>query len=200
MNRKIMPITVKPTQADLAIAREVVRYTNERTEKAADVITWGADEHLLEALAVGWWLWCRGRPAGQRQVSNHLLVTTLAASALPHLLKLVFSQKRPDRVTVKGHLHGVPFSGKPLDAFPSGHAIHIGALGSAASRLPPVQRYAIWAAGAALVTTRVVLLAHWASDVAAGLVIGVGLERGLRRLTGFGRESSRCEPDDGHAP
>jgi hypothetical protein len=35
MNRKIMPITVKPTQADLAIAREVVRYTNERTEKAA---------------------------------------------------------------------------------------------------------------------------------------------------------------------
>jgi membrane-associated phospholipid phosphatase len=113
---------------------------------------------------------------------------------------LVFSQKRPDRVTVKGHLHGVPFSGKPLDAFPSGHAIHIGALGSAASRLPPVQRYAIWAAGAALVTTRVVLLAHWASDVAAGLVIGVGLERGLRRLTGFGRESSRCEPDDGHAP
>ena len=58
-----MPITVKPTQADLAIAREVVRYTNERTEKAADVLTWGADEHLLEALAVGWWLWCRGRPA-----------------------------------------------------------------------------------------------------------------------------------------
>jgi hypothetical protein len=48
-----MPITVKPTQADLAIAREVVRYTNERTEKAADVITWGADEHLLEAVAVG---------------------------------------------------------------------------------------------------------------------------------------------------
>jgi len=35
MNRKIMPITVKPTQADLAIAREVVRYINERTEKAA---------------------------------------------------------------------------------------------------------------------------------------------------------------------
>jgi len=30
-----MPITVKPTQADLAIAREVVRYTNELTEKAA---------------------------------------------------------------------------------------------------------------------------------------------------------------------
>ena len=172
------------------------------TEKAADVITRGAEreEHLLEALTVGWWLWCRGRPAGQRQASNHLLVTTLAASALPHLLKLVFNQRRPDRVTVRGHLHGVPFSGKPLDAFPSGHAIHIGALGSAASRLPPAQRYAIWAAGAALVTTRVVLLAHWASDVAAGLVIGVGLERGLRGLTGFGPASPRCEPHDGHAP
>ena len=112
---------------------------------------------------------------------------------------MVFNQKRPDRLTVEGHLHGVPFSGKPLDAFPSGHAIHIGALVSAASRLPPAQRHAIWAAGAALVTTRVVLLAHWASDVAAGLVIGVGLERGLRRLTGFGREPSR-DPVMGSAP
>ena len=55
-----MPITVKPTQADLAIAQAVARHTDERTEKAADLLTWGADEHLLEALAMGWWLWSRG--------------------------------------------------------------------------------------------------------------------------------------------
>jgi hypothetical protein len=29
-----MPITVKPTQADLAIARSVAQYTNARTEKS----------------------------------------------------------------------------------------------------------------------------------------------------------------------
>jgi undecaprenyl-diphosphatase len=110
--------------------------------------------------------------------------------ALPHLLKTVFNQRRPDRLTVEGHLHGVPFSGKARDAFPSGHAIHIGALSSAAARLPPAQRNAIWTAGAALVLTRVVLLAHWASDVAVGLAIGAVIERILRPVTGFGRATN----------
>ncbi|WP_430642633.1 hypothetical protein [Bradyrhizobium japonicum] len=31
------------------------------------------------------------------------------------------------------------------------------------------------------------MLAHWASDVIAGLAIGAVLERLMRRLTGFGR-------------
>jgi undecaprenyl-diphosphatase len=78
---------------------------------------------------------------------------------------------------IKAHLHGVPFSGKARDAFPSGHAIHMGALASAASRLPTPQRNTIWAISGGLVLTRVILLAHWASDVIAGLAIGAALER-----------------------
>jgi membrane-associated phospholipid phosphatase len=31
--------------------------------------------------------------------------------------------------------------------------------------------------------TRVVLLAHWFTDVLAGLALGVGVERGLRLVT-----------------
>jgi undecaprenyl-diphosphatase len=53
---------------------------------------------------------------------------------LPHLLKSVFNQERPDRLTVRGHWR-IPFSGNRLDAFSSGHAIHIGALASAAGIL-----------------------------------------------------------------
>jgi hypothetical protein len=34
----------------------------------------------------------------------------------------------------------------------------------------------------------VVLLAHWASDVAAGLVVGAVTEQILRLATGYGRE------------
>jgi undecaprenyl-diphosphatase len=37
------------------------------------------------------------------------------------------------------------------------------------------------------VLTRIVLLAHWTSDVLAGLVIGAVLERSLRFVTGYGR-------------
>jgi undecaprenyl-diphosphatase len=64
--------------------------------------------------------------------------------------------------------------------------VHIGALASAASRLPPQQRNLAWSVGAGLVLTRVVLLAHWASDVAAGLAVGALLERMLRFVTGYG--------------
>jgi len=107
----------------------------------------------------------------------------------------MFDQERPDRRTFLGHWRGVPFSGERLDAFPSGHAVHVGALASAASRLPAKQRNLAWAVGAGLVLTRVVLLAHWASDVVAGLAVGAVLERMLRLVTGYGRDAATRHPE-----
>jgi membrane-associated phospholipid phosphatase len=179
---------IRPTEADVAIAIEIASHTGPRLEHAAEALTWGADEHVLCALAACWWLYSLGKDPKSRRVSDHVLLTTLVASALPHLLKSIFDQERPDRLTIAGHLHGVPISGKRLDAFPSGHAVHIGALGSAASVLPTKQRNAIWAVGAGLVLTRILLLAHWTSDVAAGLALGALIERFIRVFTGFGRK------------
>jgi membrane-associated phospholipid phosphatase len=184
-------ITVRPTATDIAIANMIAAHTNPPTEKTAEVLTWGADEHLLVALTAGWWLTTRGQSRRRRRAADHVLVTTLVASVMPHLLKRIFDQERPDRLTVRGHWRGVPLSGNRLDAFPSGHALHVGALASAASRLPRRQRNAVWLIGAGLVATRILLLAHWTSDVVAGLAIGVVTERWLRRLTGYGRQIER---------
>jgi undecaprenyl-diphosphatase len=181
------PIRVKPTRADVAIADGIAARTGRPAEHVAEAVTWGADEHVLCALAFGWWLYARTRDAPVRRASDHILLTTLAASALAHALKTVFDQQRPDRLTALGHLHGIPLSGKRLDAFPSGHAVHIGALASAATVLPPGQRSAVWAVGGGLVLTRIILLAHWASDVVVGLAVGAAVERLLRFATGFGR-------------
>jgi membrane-associated phospholipid phosphatase len=181
---------VQPTLADVQIADAVSRYTNPKTEQAAQMITWGADEHVLCALAVGWWLYCQTRGPSHRVAANHVLLTTVVTTLIPHALKGIFDQRRPDRLTVRGHLRGIPLSGKRLDAFPSGHAVHVGALASAASVLPPARRNVVWALGAGLVLTRIVLLAHWASDVAAGLVLGGATERVLRFWTGYGRRNS----------
>jgi PAP2 superfamily len=93
----------------------------------------------------------------------------------------MFDQSRPGRRTVIGHVHGVPFSGKRKDAFPSGHALHMGALASAAGTLPTGPRLAIRALAVGLSLTRIVVLAHWASDVVAGFALGAVLE-----LSGFG--------------
>jgi membrane-associated phospholipid phosphatase len=191
------PIRVRPTPADVSIANAIAAHTHREPERVAEALTWGADEHVLCALAGGWWVYCRDKDARHRLASDHILLTTLAASALPHLLKMVFDQERPDRTTVRGHLRGIPLSGKRLDSFPSGHAVHIGALASAASVLAAKPRNLVWGIGATLVLTRVVLLAHWASDIAAGLAAGAVTERLLRLLTGYGappRQRSRKKP------
>jgi PAP2 superfamily len=189
--REAVTARVRPLPADIKLARAIARNTRPLPERVSAALSWGADEHILTALAVGWWLWCRSKPPAQRLASDHVLLTTVASSLLPHLLKAQFDQVRPDRRTVRGHLHGVPLSGRALDAFPSGHAVHVGALASAATVLPRARRTLVWAAGAVLVSTRVLLLAHWASDVMAGLAMGAAVERVMRRLTGFGRGAAR---------
>lgn len=177
---------VRPTQADIEIAEQISDRASPEVEHVAEALTWGADEHVMCALAAGWWLYCRHRSVRDRTDSNHILLTTAAVALVPHLLKSIFDQRRPDRLMIRAHLHGVPFSGKSRDAFPSGHAIHVGALSSAATVLPTAKRNLVWSIGAGLVLTRIVLLAHWTSDVIAGLAIGAAVERLLRYWTGFG--------------
>ncbi|MBC9878560.1 phosphatase PAP2 family protein [Bradyrhizobium sp. INPA01-394B] len=186
-------VTVKPTRIDVAIANEIADHTSPELEQTAEALTWGADEHVLLALAAAGWLYTRRRPTEERRVADHLLLVSLATAALPHVLKSVFDQIRPDRVTVRGHRRGVPFSGRARDAFPSGHAVHMGALASAAGLLPPARRRLVRTITTALSFTRVALLAHWASDVVAGFTLGVLVERILRPWTLAGR--SRASAD-----
>jgi membrane-associated phospholipid phosphatase len=181
---RVFPVTIQPTKADIALARAVARDTGPALQQVARALTWGADEKVLLVLAAVGWLGSRGCGEPLRRAGNHALLVTVAASLLPHGMKLLFDQTRPDRRTVLGHVHGVSFSGKREDAFPSGHALHMGALASAAGTLPAGPRRAIRAFAVGLSLTRVVVLAHWASDVVAGFALGAMLERLLRLWTG----------------
>jgi membrane-associated phospholipid phosphatase len=176
-------IKVQPTQFDQDVARGIARRTDVPLENVARVLTWGADEHLIVAAATLSWLLTRTSREPVRRLSTHVLICSLSSAILPHILKTIFEQQRPDRRTIVGHWRGAPLSGNPEDAFPSGHALHVGALASAATLFPPKTRNLLWAAGGFLVATRVVLLAHWVSDVLAGLGLGVALERCIRGMT-----------------
>ena len=194
--RRTVPVTIRPTGADIAIARGISRNTKPAPEAVARALTWGADEKVLLVLAVAGWLASRGRSDRLRRAGNHALLVTAAASLLPHALKAVFDQTRPDRRTVLGHLHGISLSGKRDDAFPSGHALHMGALASAAGTLPAGPRRAIQTVAVGLSLTRIMVLAHWASDVVAGFALGTILERHLRLWTGYPLEGPK---EDDHA-
>ena len=190
------PLTVRPTRADVAVAQSIARHTAPAPQQVARALTWGADEKVLLVLATAAWLVSRGCAEPLRRAGSHALLVTVAASLLPHGLKLLFDQTRPDRRTVIGHLNGVPFSGKRLDAFPSGHALHMGALASAAGALPTRPRRAIRAIAVGLSLTRIMVLAQWASDVVAGFALGAVLERALRFWTGYSgeREDDHADP------
>jgi membrane-associated phospholipid phosphatase len=176
-------ITVGPTQLDKDVAGAIGHYTDPPVERAAGALTWGADEHVLIAAAAIGWLLTRRSEEPVRRLNTHLLVCSLSTAILPHVLKSFIAQERPDRCTIRGHGRGIPFSGKALDSFPSGHALHVGALASAATLLRARTRNLVWAIGIVLVGTRVVLLAHWLTDVLAGLGIGVAVERVTRWMT-----------------
>ena len=191
-----LPIKVRPTAADVAIARAVARDAEPVSEELARALTWGADEKVLLVLAAVGWFASRGRGESLRRAGNHALLVSVAVSLLPHVLKTVFNQTRPDRLTIRGHLHGVSFSGKAEDAFPSGHAMHMGALASAAGTLPPGPRRTVQALAVGLSLTRIVVLAHWVSDVIAGFTLGAVLERLLRLWTGYPLEALK---EGGHA-
>src|SRR6266480_973971 len=188
---RTVPITVRPTGADIAIARAIARKTGPAPDAVARTLTWGADEKVLLVLAMAGWLASRGRSDALRRAGNHALLVATAASLLPHALKAIFDQTRPDRRTVLGHLRGISFSGKRDDAFPSGHALHMGALASAADTLPAGPRRLMRAVAVVISLTRIMVLAHWASDVVAGFVLEAALERLVRLWTGYPREGSK---------
>jgi undecaprenyl-diphosphatase len=186
---------IKPTEADIEIAQAIAHYTKPLPEEIAKALTWAADEKVLLALAATGWLASRSGSEQLRRAGNHALLVTVASSLLPHGIKLIFDQTRPDRKTVLGHVHG---TGKRDDAFPSGHAFHMGASASAAGALPTRPRRAIRAIAVGLSLTRVAILAHWASDVLAGFALGAILERLLRLWTGYPTELLKEKEDAGH--
>ena len=172
-----------PTKLDKRVARAVARHASPAVERPARLLTWAADEHVLLAIAAALWLASRDGDDHARRQADHLLLSVGATAILPHLLKRLIDQERPDRQMIHGRRHGIPRSGRPCDAFPSGHAMHVGAVASAVSWASPKLAPVAWGIGGLIVATRIVLLAHWVTDVVAGLVMGALVERSLRPLS-----------------
>jgi membrane-associated phospholipid phosphatase len=171
------------TKLDRRVAKTVVRNARPAIERPARLLTWAADEHVLYVISAGLWLAARAGDDREQRQADHLVLSVVATAILPHLLKRVIAQERPDRCMIHGRRHGIPRSGRPYDAFPSGHAMHVGAVTSAISQAYPKSALIAWGIGGVVALTRIILLAHWTTDVLAGLTMGVIVERCLRPLT-----------------
>jgi undecaprenyl-diphosphatase len=184
MSRKGL-IDLPPSKLDIAVADTCAKPATPSLEQTLGALTWLADEKLLLAGTALAWAWIR-LVSDDRQLTrgaDQMLCSVAVAGVVPHLFKWVVARKRPDRTRVHGNRHGIPKSGNPWDSFPSGHAVHVGALAHSAARMASGRGSPlIWGAGAALAATRIVLLAHYLSDVLTGLAIGVIIDKCVGRL------------------
>jgi membrane-associated phospholipid phosphatase len=115
-----------------------------------------------------------GRAHTARRLSLYFLVTIGATSALVHLFKLIVGRARPELFSELGAYSLTPFAYDNLYAsFPSGHSAAVGAFFGAFSMLAPRLR-PLFLVGALMIgASRVIVGAHYPSDVAAGLLLGL---------------------------
>lgn len=100
----------------------------------------------------------------------------LAAGIQVHLLKSLFGRYRP-KMFFNEELYGftffAPLGESNLAAFPSGHTCSILALTTALSILKPRLRLPLFLIGCLIASARVIVAAHYPTDVIAGISLGI---------------------------
>lgn len=123
----------------------------------------------LVAVAVAAWLRVRRRRAPW--ASGVVAVATLSASLGAGAVKNAFDRPRPYVQGLWTPLGDLPSS----SSMPSGHAATVCAAAVALALLAPAARWFALALAVLVCVSRVYLGVHFASDVVAGAVIGVGV-------------------------
>ncbi|MGO4437249.1 lipid A 1-phosphatase LpxE [Rhizobium sp. RAF56] len=116
---------------------------------------------------------CRCRAVQISRIGGYLLLTIALSGIAANLLKRAIGRARPEHFDDLGSFAFSPFSGHASFAsFPSGHATTIGAFFAALAFLFPRHRFVFAASALWLGATRVMVGAHYPSDVVAGLALG----------------------------
>jgi undecaprenyl-diphosphatase len=198
---KPIPVAVALVSLIVAIGATMAFVDAPTSRAVASLPGW-----LLEAFAEitdfgwsGWLLWPTGlallalaalmRPALGR--TANLVAASLAvrlgfvflAVAIPGLavsiVKRLIGRVRPSAL---GPFSYVPFSWRPdYASMPSGHSTAVFAAALAIGAVWPEARLAAWACAVLIAISRVVVSAHYPSDVLAGAVVGICAALAVRR-------------------
>lgn len=115
-----------------------------------------------------------GRARTALRLSLYFFLTIGATSALVHLFKLIVGRARPALFAEHGAYSLSPFAYDDLySSFPSGHSAAVGAFFGAFAMLAPRLRPLFLVGALTIGISRVIVGAHYPSDVAAGLLLGL---------------------------
>lgn len=115
-----------------------------------------------------------GRMRTAWRLPLYFFATTGATTTLVHLIKLIVGRARPELFADHGAYSLMPFAYDDLySSFPSGHSAAVGAFFGAFSMLVPRLRPLFLLGALTIGLSRIIVGAHYPSDVAAGLLLGL---------------------------
>jgi undecaprenyl-diphosphatase len=118
-------------------------------------------------------------------LAGYAFTAFASAGILVNILKPIFGRARPRLILENGPFAFDPLSfGYSAASFPSGHSTDMGVLIVVACLSFPKLRLAFVLAGVTFASSRVVVLAHYPSDVLAGLLLGASVAYAIARLYG----------------
>jgi undecaprenyl-diphosphatase len=132
-------------------------------------------------------------------LAGYIFLTVGGSGLIVTLLKRIIGRARPKHFEEHGVLAFDHFaSDASFAGFPSGHATTVGAVAAIVALLFPRLRPAVLILAAALACTRIIVGAHYPSDVIAGL--GFGMWFAYAMATGFAARGLIFEARQGGLP
>lgn len=105
--------------------------------------------------------------------SAYVFLSVALSGIIGNVAKRIIGRARPPLFDAEGAFHFKAFSGHLYESFPSGHSTTDGAMAMALAVLFPRYRVPFFLVGGFLALTRIMVGAHYLSDVIAGYSFGL---------------------------